>query len=517
MDIDIDEDSSSENENYEEEERVPQQATTQRISLDFLRAFFGGGFTRWGNYTVDAEVTGSSEGEEEADNDEENEEESEGVSNAERSSSSSGDPNISPKLYGTALATNIKNATNPSQEFYTFNQNNNNNNNNHKSNAGSLTSRLFAREISAYKHLPFTPSTKNHITSTHFLPLKAKEFCQYGEHVFCGQFSHDGSVYMTACQDGHLRLYNTATWRRFKLILARYIGWSIIDTDYSPDQRFVAYSSWSPYVHLCNIYGEAEIHDALEFVPVGGDRFCLFSIKFSPDSRAMIGGANDGCVYFYDLERKEREMVFRGHDDDINSVSYLDGSGNLIVSGSDDELAKLWDTRILNPDRPKPVGVFVGHQGGITHISSKGDGRYLITNAKDQELKLWDIRNIASGGMRGRSHRRFYYGFRDTTRAPHPEDKSLMTYRGHVVSRTLIRAYFSPLHTTGQRYIYSGSANGCAYIYDVLSGKVVETLKGHQSIIRDLSWHPFIPELITTSWDCTVRHWTPHPLADRTR
>ena len=52
----------------------------------------------------------------------------------------------------------------------------------------------------------------------------------------------------------------------------------------------------------------------------------------------------------------------------------------------------------------------------------------------------------------------------------HPQDNSLMTYRGHQVLTTLIRAYFSPLHTTAQRFIYAGSADGSVYIY----GKAVE-------------------------------------------
>lgn len=47
----------------------------------------------------------------------------------------------------------------------------------------------------------------------------------------------------------------------------------------------------------------------------------------------------------------------------------------------------------------------------------------------------------------------------------HPQDNSLMTYRGHKVLTTLIRAYFSPMHTTAQRFIYAGSANGSVYIY----------------------------------------------------
>lgn len=41
-------------------------------------------------------------------------------------------------------------------------------------------------------------------------------------------------------------------------------------------------------------------------------------------------------------------------------------------------------------------------------------------------------------------------------------------YRGHEVLQTLIRAYFSPAPTTGQRYIYSGSADGAVYVWGVL-------------------------------------------------
>ena len=39
-----------------------------------------------------------------------------------------------------------------------------------------------------------------------------------------------------------------------------------------------------------------------------------------------------------------------------------------------------------------------------------------------------------------------------------------MTFHGHSVVRTLIRCYFSPAETTGQQYIYSGSADGRIHV-----------------------------------------------------
>lgn len=47
----------------------------------------------------------------------------------------------------------------------------------------------------------------------------------------------------------------------------------------------------------------------------------------------------------------------------------------------------------------------------------------------------------------------------------HPHDGSVMTFRGHSVLSTLIRAYWSPAATTGQRYVYTGSADGGVWVY----------------------------------------------------
>jgi len=78
-------------------------------------------------------------------------------------------------------------------------------------------------------------------------------------------------------------------------------------------------------------------------------------------------------------------------------------------------------------------------------------------------------------------------------------DVSVMTYRGHSVLNTLIRCHFSPVHSTGQQLIYTGCASGQVVIYDVLTGQVVKTLNGHTSCVRDVSWHPYNLELVSTS------------------
>ena len=90
-----------------------------------------------------------------------------------------------------------------------------------------------------------------------------------------------------------------------------------------------------------------------------------------------------------------------------------------------------------------------------------------------------------------------------------------MTFRGHSVLNTLIRCYFSPLHSTAQRYIYTGSADGNLYIYDSITGKTAMVINHENSIdrtlsppIRDVSWHPYIPLIAGTSFALTINFYS---------
>ena len=134
-----------------------------------------------------------------------------------------------------------------------------------------------------------------------------------------------------------------------KDITARDVGWSIISVDYSPDERWVIYSSWSDFVHLYNTRGPP-VYEALNFEPVSG-RFCLFSSAFSPNSTEILAGSSDHCVYLYDLERKRRTHRIEAHDDDVNGICWLDDGGQLFASGSDDRLVLIWDRRLVSTGR----------------------------------------------------------------------------------------------------------------------------------------------------------------------
>ncbi|XVF62704.1 hypothetical protein PTKIN_Ptkin09bG0029400 [Pterospermum kingtungense] len=329
--------------------------------------------------------------------------------------------------------------------------------------------------------------------------------------AYVSQFSADGSLFVAGFQTSHIRIYNVdRAWKVQKDILAKSLRWTITDTTLSPDQRFLVYASLSPVVHIVNVGSAStesvanitEIHDGLDFITEDDDdnedEVGIFSVKFSTDGRELVAASNNNSIYVYDLETKRPSLRIPAH-----KVLQFNVTPTHI---------SVWDRRCF-VTKGKAAGVLMGHLEGITFIDSHVDGRYFISNGKDQTTKLWDIRKMSSNAkytprLRDPSWDYRWMDYPNHARTlKHPRDQSLATYKGHSVLRTLIRCYFSPAYSTGQKYIYTGSSDGSLYIYDLVSGAQVATCHHHESPVRDCSWHPFYPMIITSSWDGVIARW----------
>ncbi|KAF3836079.1 hypothetical protein F7725_028637 [Dissostichus mawsoni] len=343
-------------------------------------------------------------------------------------------------------------------------------------NRHSFTHMLTEREQGRCRGSSFSHGECSRIR-THFLPNYVSHKDTYQQKAFCGVYSEDGNMFLSACQDQNIRLYDTSRGRFHlrRTVKARDVG----------------------------IDGDSENHTALDLNP-DERRFCVFSLAASTDGNEILGGANDGCLYVFDLEQNKRTLKIDAHEDDVNAVAFADSSSQLLFSGSDDALCKVWDRRTLREDRPQPVGQLAGHRDGITFIHSKGDARYLISNSKDQSIKLWDIRKFSpkeglAASRLAVTQQNWDYRWqqvpqRALKRHKLTGDTSVMTYRGHGVLHTLVRC-----------------------LYDVLTGSVVSRLSGHEACVRDVSWHPYEDNIISSSWDGAVRMWEhreTHPLEE---
>ena len=376
----------------------------------------------------------------------------------------------------------------------------------------------------------YSPSTVCRKIGSSFIPNAASRTVdQMESRGYIGQYTPNGDLFIGAFQNEKvIKIYDPQ--REFsvvKVIHARTLRWTITDCAASPDCRFVIYSSITPFVHLANMQNEdnnvesianvTDIHETLHFLD-SSHSSGIWSVKWSGDSREIIAGSSECSVCLYDIPTQRVISVLKGHQNDVNSVEYADETNTIFFSASDDSYVYVWDRRLVGK-KSKPVGALVGHTEGIAHLSSKGDSRYLISNAKDQTVKCWDLRSSLVNWNEAKKERTkldvptFDWDYRwmefpgDGMDIKHPRDRSVLTLRGHKVLGTLCRAYWSPLHTTGQKYIYSGSADGNIYIYDTVDGKEVERLEHHGDVVRDCSWHPYLPIITSVSFDGSIVQW----------
>lgn len=351
-----------------------------------------------------------------------------------------------------------------------------------------------------------------------FLPDRVtKQVDRVGSRCYIGQFAQDGALFLAGFQDSFLKIYDTATWSEHKTVQLQNVHWTVTDVDLSPTSDFVIYSSIHDVVHLCYLDRDNDRHIALPFLGDDEESMGLWSIRISQDGREIVAGGNDCRLHVYDIETGKVVMQVPAHNDDVNAVAFADSSSNVLFTGSDDATIKIWDRRCLRERRSPSIGTLVGHCEGLTYLDPRGDGRYLLSNAKDQTMKLWDIRQRMDNAEAAAAPRapmmRWDYRWMpypgDARRMRHPADRSLMTYTGHSVLKTLIRCHFSPAATTGQKFAYTGSADGSVYVYDLLSGNCLRVLEGHSDPVRDVSWHPTLPYLMSTGWDGRILRWSP--------
>lgn len=151
-----------------------------------------------------------------------------------------------------------------------------------------------------------------------------------------------------------------------------------------------------------------------------------------------------------------------------------------------------------------------------------------MSNGKDQSMKLWDLRMVMSDSdfnalPPSTQESRFDYRwgpYDEDSWYAHPNDNSLVTYRGHQVLRTLIRCHFSPSGSTNSRYVYSGSADGKVYIWNMdgtIAGKVdvyAATVNSRRMPSHGMDMNDWEDdELTQNSWRTCVRDASWHPNA----
>jgi len=143
--------------------------------------------------------------------------------------------------------------------------------------------------------------------------------------------------------------------------------------------------------------------------------------------------------------------------DTVNSLTFLNGSKNVFLSGARDGLIKIWDTRVLKT----PINSIRTHNSKLNNIECAKNDLLILTAGRDNNIRLWDFRRLEQNET-------------------HAKTPVLKEFNNHACSGYNIGAHF---YNSGKNII-TGSEDKSIYIYDIESGKLKQTLNTNQHILH---------------------------------
>jgi guanine nucleotide-binding protein G(I)/G(S)/G(T) subunit beta-1 len=100
----------------------------------------------------------------------------------------------------------------------------------------------------------------------------------------------------------------------------------------------------------------------------------------------LVSGSCDSTARLWDVRTSKVVYTFRSHSVDVNAVRFFP-NGQALATGSDDSSIKLFDVRTF-----QELSTF-SHQrisSGVTSLDFSNSGRYLVAAYDDGACRAWD-------------------------------------------------------------------------------------------------------------------------------
>ncbi|KAK5164605.1 U3 snoRNP protein [Saxophila tyrrhenica] len=195
------------------------------------------------------------------------------------------------------------------------------------------------------------------------------------------------------------------------------------------------------------------------------------TVSVSPDGSWLAFGSSAlGQLLVWEWQSESYILKQQGHFDNLNALTYSP-SGDRIITASDDGKVKVWDTA-----SGFCIVTFTEHTSGVTACEFARRGNVLFTASLDGSVRAFDL-------IRYRCFRTFT--------APK-------------------RLSFSSIAVDPSgEVVAAGSLDDFdIHIWSVQTGQLLDQLAGHEGPVSSLAFAPNGGNLVSGSWDRTVRIWS---------
>ncbi len=362
-------------------------------------------------------------------------------------------------------------------------------------------------------------------------------------------FSQDGQFLLTVSGANTVHMYSMSTGKLLHHL--RHTG-SIYAATFSPDGSLVALIDGTSSVSLWEWKseqknGKRQNRQAMNSI---AHEKPVQSITFSPDGSLLATVCESEVIVWNSINVSEQCRI--SHEERVTSVAFTH-TENLLVTGSMDGTARLWETSLATEY------LHITHQKAVNVVACNPNGRFLLTGSEDGSAKLW---KTTRGGQVARIHHhdgakviaftaasdtqyalatagddafvqlthftkrglhfgaRFFHGKQVRTLAWSPDatflatggdDEKAQVWRIADGSQHLTITHRGSVHTVAWSWngesVVSASEDGTAQVWNVMT-KEVQIEVSHHSPIYTAAFHPARPIIATGSLDGWVSVWT---------
>jgi mitogen-activated protein kinase organizer 1 len=231
----------------------------------------------------------------------------------------------------------------------------------------------------------------------------------------------------------------------------------------------------------------------------------------SHDHSFLCTASADKTCFYFDVSTGKILRKFRGHAGRVQCVRFNLVDSNMLISGSIDGKVKLWDLRARSFE---PVQDLEDFKDSVTYIDLNNE--QILVSCLDKHLRLYDIR-----------YGKLYCDYigQPITCSRLTKDNQCMlisTLNDQIFlfdkfNGNLLNEYKGHLNKTYQlencmnndiSEIYSGSEDGCIFVWDLVSSSVKYKLKHlNERTVHSLSYHPTDKKLLSAQ-EQYVYLWT---------